>query len=143
MRKGKKAADGSGSIRQRKDGRWEGRYTYTDPRTGKICRSSIYGKTKREVAEKLRATTAEVDRGNYIHDSSMPLEQWVETYFTDYLIPQSAKGEKSNGTEKSTGVFLTITFSPFWEGSASRILHRWTFSASWSTPRTRPTPKSR
>lgn len=101
MRKGKKAADGSGSIRQRKDGRWEGRYTYTDPRTGKICRSSIYGKTKREVAEKLRATTAEVDRGNYIHDSSMPLEQWVETYFTDYLIPQSAKGEKPNGTEKS------------------------------------------
>lgn len=101
MRKGKKAADGSGSIRQRPDGRWEARYTYTDPRTGQTCRNSIYGKTKKEVAEKLRTRTAEVDKGNYTPDSSMTLEQWAEIYVTDYLVPQSASGNKSNGTEKS------------------------------------------
>lgn len=43
----KKRANGEGSIRQRKDGRWEGLYTVN------YKRKSVYGKTKEEVRKKL------------------------------------------------------------------------------------------
>ena len=37
-------AKGSGTIRQRKDGRWEARFTVGhDPATGKQVQKSIYG----------------------------------------------------------------------------------------------------
>ena len=42
----KRRANGEGSLRKRKDGRWEGRYTAgTDP---------VTGKTQAEVKEKLK-----------------------------------------------------------------------------------------
>lgn len=39
-------AAGAGSIRQRKDGTWEARYsTGRDPYTGRQIQKSVYGKT--------------------------------------------------------------------------------------------------
>ena len=39
-----RSAQGSGTIRQRKDGRWEARYTVgRDPGTGKQVQKSVYG----------------------------------------------------------------------------------------------------
>ena len=52
----KKRANGEGSIRKRKDGRWEGRYTAgRDPDTGKPIYKNVLGKTQAEVREKLKA----------------------------------------------------------------------------------------
>ena len=40
----KKRANGEGSIRKRKDGRWEGRYTAGhDPNTGKTIYKNVLG----------------------------------------------------------------------------------------------------
>ena len=51
----KKRANGEGSIRKRKDGRWEGRYTAGhDPATGKTIYKNVLGKTQTEVKEKLK-----------------------------------------------------------------------------------------
>lgn len=51
----KRRANNEGNIRQRSDGRWEGRATGgIDYRTGKPNRISVYGKTKAEVISKLR-----------------------------------------------------------------------------------------
>ena len=51
----KKRANGEGSIRKRKDGRWEGFYTAAyDPETGKQKLKNVLGKTQAEVKEKLR-----------------------------------------------------------------------------------------
>ena len=48
----KKRANGEGSIRKRKDGRWEGRYTAGyDEKTGKRIIKSVLGKTQAEVKE--------------------------------------------------------------------------------------------
>ena len=42
----KKRANGEGSIRKRKDGRWEGRYTAGhDPGTSKTIYKNVLGKT--------------------------------------------------------------------------------------------------
>ena len=51
----KKRANGEGSIRKRKDGRWEGFYTASyDPETGKQKLKNVLGKTQAEVKEKLK-----------------------------------------------------------------------------------------
>ena len=52
----KRRANGEGSIRKRKDGRWEGRYTVgRDPVTGKAIYKNVLGKTQSEVKEKLKS----------------------------------------------------------------------------------------
>ena len=46
---------GNGSLRLRKDGRWEGTYTVgTDEATGKRIRKTVLAKTEEECEEKLR-----------------------------------------------------------------------------------------
>ena len=53
---GKRRANGEGSIRKRKDGRWEGRYTAgRDPVTGKVIYKNVLGRTQAEVKAKLKA----------------------------------------------------------------------------------------
>jgi len=53
-----KGAKGGGTIRQCPDGRWEARYTLgIDPGTGKQIQKSVYGKTQKEVRQKLTAIT--------------------------------------------------------------------------------------
>jgi len=50
----KRRANGEGSIRKRKDDRWEGRYTAgCDAVTGKTIYKNVLGKTQAEVKEKL------------------------------------------------------------------------------------------
>ena len=54
MKRNKKNAQGAGTIRKRSDGRWEARFTTgSDPVTGKQIQKSIYGKTQKEVRERL------------------------------------------------------------------------------------------
>ena len=63
-------ASGSGSIRQRPDGTWEARYTVgRDPGTGRQVQKSVYGKTQKEVRQKLTAATHQIDEGIYIEPS--------------------------------------------------------------------------
>jgi len=49
-----KRGNGEGSISRRKDRRWERRYTTTDNK-----RRSVYGKARREVAQKLARAISE------------------------------------------------------------------------------------
>lgn len=59
----KKRANGEGSIRKRKDGRWEGRYTAgCDPTTGKPIHKSVLAKTQSEAKEKLKQAIAEAEK---------------------------------------------------------------------------------
>ena len=51
---GKKRANGEGSIRKRKDGRWEGFYTAAyDPATGKQKIKNVLGKIFYEMRREL------------------------------------------------------------------------------------------
>ena len=61
----KKRANGEGSLRKRKDGHWEGRYTAGyDPETGKRIIKNVLGKTQAEVKEKLKKGIEEIALGN-------------------------------------------------------------------------------
>lgn len=86
-----RATNGSGTIRQRKDGRWEAIYTIgRNPGTGKLVRKSVYGSTADEVARKLRAATAAIDENTYVEPEKMPLGKWLAIWEAEYL--HSVKG---------------------------------------------------
>ena len=81
----KRRANGEGSIRKRKDGRWEGRYTVgRNPETGKTIYKNVLGKTQSEVKEKLTAAIAEASKLDLLKAEQYTvaawLEYWLETY---------------------------------------------------------------
>lgn len=84
---------GTGSIRKKtvlRNGKeytcWEGRYTEGyDPGTGKQIQRSVTGKTQREVSQKLKAITHELDTGAYIAPSKLTVGEWLDIWTQDYL----------------------------------------------------------
>ncbi|MDE6591385.1 MAG: site-specific integrase [Oscillospiraceae bacterium] len=85
-RKSTRNAQGSGTIRQRPDGRWEARYTVgRDPGTGKQIQRSIYGSTQKEVRQKLAQAVTAIDDGTYTAPSKMTVGQWLDIWQRDYL----------------------------------------------------------
>ena len=84
--KNTRSASGSGTIRKRSDGRWEGRYTVGfDPKTGKQIQKSIYGKTQKEVRQKLSKITTEIDEGTYLEPSKEALAHWLDVWLKTYV----------------------------------------------------------
>ena len=85
MSKNKRSASGTGSIRKRPDGRWEGRYTVgIDPKTGKQIRRSVYGKTQREVRNKMLVFLSEISQDTYIEPSKIKLQDWLQTWIDEF-----------------------------------------------------------
>ena len=85
-RKTTRAAQGAGSIRQRPDGRWEGRYTAgRDSGTGKQVQKSVYGSTQKEVLKKLQEIQTDMERGVFLEPNRITLGQWLEVWRTEYL----------------------------------------------------------
>ena len=90
QKKKTRSAAGNGNIRKRKDGTWEGRYTVgTDPKTGKQLRRSIYGRTQKEVRERLRQITSDVDTGEYVAPCAMKFSEWLDIWLEEYLTGRS------------------------------------------------------
>ena len=92
--KSKKSVAGTGSIRKKtvtRNGKpytyWEGRLTVgIDPGTGKQKQRSITGKTQKEVAQKLRQLTVEVDNHVYVAPAKMTVAEWLAVWADQYLI---------------------------------------------------------
>ena len=81
----KKRANGDGSIRKRKDGRWEGRYVVGhDPVTGKMISRNVLGKTQAEVKEKLRTAIENSKRLDYTQTGKYTVGQWMDEWFEAY-----------------------------------------------------------
>ena len=88
-----RSANGAGSIRKvtkQRDGKtytyWEGRYTIGfDPVSGKQLQRYVSGKSQKEVAQKLRQATAEIDRGDYIEPCKMTFACWLDFWLATYL----------------------------------------------------------
>lgn len=82
-----RAAQGSGTIRQRPDGRWEARYTVgRDPGTGKQIQRSIYGATQKEVRQRLQQVEISIDDGTYVQPSRLEVGEWLNVWLNDYCV---------------------------------------------------------
>ncbi len=81
----KRAPNGNGTVRQRKDGRWEAIYSVgRDPGTGRLIRKSVYGDNEQEVAKALRKATAAIDENTYVEPSKLPLSKWLDIWLAEY-----------------------------------------------------------
>jgi len=85
-KKKSRASNGMGSVRQRADGRWEGRYSTPD---GK--QKSVYGKTEAEVTRKLRGQLHEIDTGVWREPSKMTVADWMDIWLSDYQAHNSER----------------------------------------------------
>ena len=85
----KKRANGEGSIRKRKDGRWEGRYTAgCDPTTGKPIHKNVLAKTQAEAKEKLKQAIAEAEKLDMSRAKSYTLGAWIKLWYEVYAEPR-------------------------------------------------------
>lgn len=85
----KKRANGEGSLRRRKDGRWEGRYTAgNDPTTGKPIHKSVLAKTQSEAKEKLKQAIAEAEKLDMSRAKSYTLGAWIKLWYEVYAEPR-------------------------------------------------------
>lgn len=83
-----KRGHGEGTITKRKDGRWMAQVTVgRDPLTGKLKRKTFYGKTRREVQEKLDNFKAEVKTGTYVEPRKTTFGDWVTCWLELYVKP--------------------------------------------------------
>ena len=83
-----KRKNGEGSIRHRKDGRWEGRYTAGyDSETGKPISKSIMGKTREEAEELLKAAIRESDIASNRNPDKLTVAEWMSAWFEAYCKP--------------------------------------------------------
>lgn len=86
MAEKKRNARGAGTIRQRKDGRWEARFVVgVDPGTGKDIRRSIYAPTQKEARRKMTEAIAALDRNDYKDPCKMTVGQWLDIWKAEYL----------------------------------------------------------
>ena len=99
MSKQTRSANGSGTIRKRADGRWEGIYSAGyDQQTGKLIRKSIYAKNQKEVRQKLSKVTTEIDEGLYLEPAKMTLSDWMDLWYKEYTFDKkysTLKGYKA------------------------------------------------
>lgn len=116
MPNSKKAAGGSGNIRKKTVTRnnkpytyWEARLTVgIDPKTGRQKQRSVSGKTQKEVAQKLRQLTVEVDNGTYRDPSRMTVGEWLETWLDQYL--GAVKPRTADSYRTSVNIHLKPAF---------------------------------
>lgn len=88
----KRGANGGGTIRQRADGTWEARISMgTNPANGKPLRKSVYGKSQKEVRQKMTAILGSMDNGTYQPETKITvrgwMNEWLETFCANKLKP--------------------------------------------------------
>ena len=82
----KRRGDGEGSITKRKDGKWQGSVlTGYNPETGKPVRKYFYGRTRKEVQEKINEVAPKVAAGTYREPTKMTVAEWFTTWLNDYM----------------------------------------------------------
>jgi integrase len=102
---GKKRGNGEGTIYRRPDGRWCTQVTvYVD---AKRKRPTLYGKTRKEVAEKLAKATADRDGGMVYEASKLTTGEYLDRWLRD-----SVKGTVRETTYANYSYITRTHISP-------------------------------
>lgn len=84
----KKRKKGEGTLRQRKDGRWEGRVVIGYDDSGNPKTKNVLAKSKKECAEKLeQLKTAQGGSGPVKVGAEMRLGDWLDFWYQNYSKP--------------------------------------------------------
>jgi integrase len=77
-----KRGHGEGSIYQRKDGRWAASITFENRK-----RKTFYGKTRKEVQDKLNVALHEQQQGTFVTGSQQTLKQYLDSWLEEVHKP--------------------------------------------------------
>ena len=76
---------GEGSITKRNDGTWQASIQIGITDSGKPKRKYYYGKTRKEVQEKLSKAVHEVNQGTFKEPSKLTVGEWLDTWINEYM----------------------------------------------------------
>ncbi len=85
---GSKRANGEGTVRKRKDGRWEGFVTVGHKENGKPIYKSVFAKTQKELMPKLRKLIDDYKGVELTEESSMTVREWLDKWLKEYAEPK-------------------------------------------------------
>ena len=93
----KRRKKGEGSVRQRKDGRWEGRVVIGYDEKGLPKTKNVLAKTKRECQERLKQLRETVT-GSQTEKvrPEMPFGEWLDFWYQNYVKPQIRPTTQAN-----------------------------------------------
>lgn len=93
-----------GSIRQRKNGTWEARYTAGVTPEGKQVQRSLYGRTRAQAADKLKRALAELPQGAVVlaEQGKLTLVEQAEAYLSQ------RQGDLSAGTVNKLNSYIVV-----------------------------------
>ncbi|MDL2327869.1 site-specific integrase [Ruminococcaceae bacterium OttesenSCG-928-A11] len=86
----KKRSNGEGSICKRSDGRYQGRYYVTLP-DGSRKRRNLFGRTREDVAEKMRSEMTSADKGMPLYQNKNRTVEDMTIYFLEDIAPQRVR----------------------------------------------------
>ena len=110
-----------GSIRQRKDGRWEVRISAgTGFRTGKPKRISKYAKTRAEAVKILQEMEYEYHFHHKIDPASMTVTYWLNFWLITYM-----KNSLKQSTFVSYETYIRKHFAPAFQNTKLKELTSW------------------
>ena len=86
----KKRGQNEGSISKRPDGSWWARITIGKDSKGMQKRKAFYGKTRREVLQKMTNALSELNQGSFVESSKITVNEWLDIWIDNYKV-QSVK----------------------------------------------------
>lgn len=86
-----KRANGEGNVRQRPNGRWEGRVSYVDPVTDKRRSVSVYGATAAECRKELKKVRQRIEGGQPAKDAPDTVASWLKRWRESSLAASDRK----------------------------------------------------
>jgi integrase len=86
-----KRANGEGTVRQRTNGAWEARLTYTDPNTGRVQRTSFYAPTAKAARKKMNDARDRLNAGSPVKDATQTVGDWLKHWRATTLAASDRK----------------------------------------------------
>ncbi|MHA3021263.1 tyrosine-type recombinase/integrase [Mycobacterium sp. BMJ-28] len=86
-----KRANGEGNVRQRPNGRWEGRISYVDPVTEKLKSVSVYGASAAECRKELKQVRGRIEDGKPAKDAPDTVASWLAQWRASSLAASDRK----------------------------------------------------
>jgi integrase len=135
-----KRGNGEGSISRRKDGRWWGRYTVNTLDGPK--QKAVYGKTRADVAAKLRKAMAEADEGLLLDAGNMTVGKYLDRWLSDCVLPLVESGKLEHSTYVGYAGIVRNHLKPALGRRRLKDLSRPEVRALYAEKSKKPSPRS-
>ena len=94
----KRRPSGDGMVRLKKENQWEGRIVVGHKQNGDSIFRYAYGKTQKEMMQKLNALKLQYQDADLNEDSNITLSEWLDKWITE-LMPQAVRPTTLKGFE--------------------------------------------